>query len=297
MMGTEENFWSEDLYGTGTMEDSVKDSAIESLHEMYTLKAHMDEYGVELTDEEKSAITEAATTFMESNDSETLEEMGAEQEIVEEILTLYTIQTKMKAAIEAEADTDVSDEEANMRAYSMLTIDTDTYTDDSGESVEYTDEEKENLKDTAQAMSDELVAGGTTLEAVAEAYGYEVTNGTYASDDTSLEDEVKTALDDLQEGELSTVVETDTALYLVRIDSDTDEEATETNRQTIIDTRKSDHYNEVLEDWQDSDDWTVNTDRVAKISFRNSLTQTDPNASTESTESTETEVEAVESTE
>jgi foldase protein PrsA len=266
---------------------------------MYTLQAHMSEYDVELTDEEKSAITEAATTFMESNDSAVLAEMGAEQELVEEVLTLYTIQNKMKAAIEAEADTDVTDEEANMRAYSMIEIDTDSYTDDDGETVDYSDDEIADLKSTAQAMSDAISADGATLETVAEENGYEVTDGTYADDDSTLDEEVKDALDALKEGETSGVVETDDALYIVRIDSDTDEEATESNRQTIIDTRKSDHYNEVLEGWQEDDGWKVKERQIAKISFRNSLTQTDPNASTEteSTEATEVEVETVESTE
>jgi foldase protein PrsA len=287
MMGTTDNFWSQDLYGAGTMEDSVKDSALESLHEMYTLQAHMSEYDVELTDEEKSAITEAATTFMESNDAASLAEMGAEQELVEEVLTLYTIQNKMKAAIEAEADTDVTDEEANMRAYSMIEIDTDSYTDDDGETVDYSDDEIADLKSTAQAMSDAISADGATLETVAEENGYEVTDGTYADDDSTLDEEVKDALDALKEGETSGVVETDDALYIVRIDSDTDEEATESNRQTIIDTRKSDHYNEVLEGWQEDDGWKVKEKQIAKISFRNSLTQTDPNASTETVESTE----------
>jgi foldase protein PrsA len=246
---------------------------------------------VELTDDEKSAITEAAAAFIEANDSATLEEMGADQDIVEELLTLYTIQTKMQAAIEAEVDTNVTDEEANMRAYSMVQIEADSYTDDDGETVDYTDEEKAALKSTAQAMVD-AVADGSTLETVAEENGYEVTNGTYDADDDTLDEEVKDALDALKEGETSAVVETDTDYYIVRIDSETDEEATEENRQTIIDTRKSDHYDEVLEGWQEDDGWTVNESAIAKISFRNSLTQTDPNASTEteSAESTETSV-------
>jgi foldase protein PrsA len=269
---------------------------------MYTLQANMSEYGVELTDDEKTAITEAATKFMEANDEDSLNEMGATQDIVEEVLTLYTIRTKMQSAIYAEVDTNVTDEEANMRAYSMVKVATDTYQDDDGESVEYTDEEIEDLKETVQSMVDSLSEDGATLETAAEAYGYEVTDGTYDADDSTLDEEVKDALDDLKEGETSGVVETDSALYVLRIDSDTDEEATESNRESIIETRKSDHYDEVLEGWQEDDGWKLNSRAVAKISFRNSLTQTDPNASTETEEATEaadtsTATEAVESTE
>jgi foldase protein PrsA len=292
LIGDSDNFWEQDLYGNGTtLESNMVDSAMESLHEMYTLQANMSEYDVELTDDEKSAITEAATTFMESNDEESLNEMGAEQDIVEEVLTLYTIRNKMQAAIEAEVDTNVTDEEANMRAYSMVTIDTDTYQNDDGESEEYTDEEKADLKDMAQEMVDAVEADDATLETVAEEYGYDVSTGTYDADDSTLDEDVKDALDALKEGETSGVVETDSALYIVRIDSDTDEEATESNRETIISTRKSDHYDEVLEGWQENDGWKLNDSAIAKISFHNSLTQTDPNASTETeaTEGTEAE--------
>lgn len=107
--------------------------------------------------------------------------------------------------------------------------------------------------------------------------------------DDSLDTSVKKALDDLKEGETSDVIETDSALYIVRLDSETDKDATEKNRQNIIDKRKSDHYNEVLEGWQKKDGWKVNKKNVAKISFKNSLTQQDPNASTETQTSTETQ--------
>ena len=125
-----EDVWNQDLYGSGsTMQETVKTQVVEGIHEMYTLKAHMSDYNVEITDEDKSAIEEAAKSFMEENSSDALDEMGATQDIVEEVLTLYTIRAKMTEAIKADADTEVSDEEANMRAYTMLDIKTDSYTD------------------------------------------------------------------------------------------------------------------------------------------------------------------------
>jgi foldase protein PrsA len=248
----------------------------------------MGEYNVELTDDDKAAITEAATAFLEANSEESLKEMGADQDVVEEVLTLYTIKSKMDAAIYAEVDTDVSDEEANMRAYSMVKVDTDTYEDEDGETVDYSDDEVEDIKANVQTMVDGLKEDGATLETAAEAAGYEVTTGTYDNDDDSLDEEVKDALDDLKEGETSGVVETDSACYVLRIDSDTDEDATESNRESIIETRKSDHYNEVIEAWQEDDGWKLNNRAIAKISFHNSLTLTDPNASTETEEATET---------
>ena len=136
-------------------------------------------------------------------------------------------------------------------------------------------------------MADELKEDGATLESVAKAHDYETTTGTYDADNDTLGDDVKKALDDLKEGETSGLIETDDAEYFVRIDSDTDKDATEKNRQSIIDQRKDDLYKKVLSGWQKDDGWKVVKKALAKIEFSNSLTQQDPNASTESEESTE----------
>ena len=273
-----EDVWNQDLYGSGsTMQETVKTQVVEGIHEMYTLKAHMSDYNVEITDEDKSAIEEAAKSFMEENSSDALDEMGATQDIVEEVLTLYTIRAKMTEAIKADADTEVSDEEANMRAYTMLDIKTDSYTDsETNSTVEYTDEEKAQLKDVADAV-EAAVDDGDALEDVCEAYGYSdaVTTGTYAADNDTLE--------------TSAVIETDTDLYIVRIDKDTDEDATESNRESIIKQRQDDLYDSVLEGWQESDGWTVDDKKLTKIDFKNRFTQT--------TESDTESTEAVESTE
>ena len=282
------DIWSKDISGDGTtLEETVKDQAMETLHEMYTLQAHMKDYNVELSDDDKTAIKEAAQKFMDSNSKEAIKEMGATQDIVEEILTLYAVRDKMKDAIEADVDTNVSDDEANMRAYTMIKIATNGHTDENYQFVNYTDDEVAAIKKTASEMADELKADGATLESVAKAHDYETTTGTYDADNDTLGDDVKKALDDLKEGETSGLIETDDAEYFVRIDSDTDKDATEKNRQSIIDQRKDDLYKEVLRGWQKDDGWKVVKKALAKIEFSNSLTQQDPNASTESEESTE----------
>lgn len=278
--------WDTDLYGIGTtLEDDFKDSAMQLLHDLYTLKNHMSDYGVEITAEDKTAITEAATAFLEANSEEAIEEFGATQEIVEEVLTLYTIQAKMYNAIIAEADHEVSDEEANMRGYSLVMINIDGEYDESYNYVEYTDAEVAVLRESANRMSELLL--GKTLEDAADELGFEVTTGTYANDDTTLDEELLAAMNELKEGEVSKLIETEYALYFVRIDADTDEAATESNRQSIIAERETALYEEVLNGWQEDDGWTVDESVVDKIDFHNLFTQVEE--STEDTENTESE--------
>ena len=120
-----ESLWDVDTSGSGsTTEQEFKASAMKLLHDMYTLKAHMADYGVEITAEDEAAIKEAANAFLAANSAEAIEEFGANEEIVAELLTLYTIQAKMFQAIVVDADHEVSDEDANMRGYSMIFVST-----------------------------------------------------------------------------------------------------------------------------------------------------------------------------
>jgi foldase protein PrsA len=268
-----DDIWEQDLMGSGSsMQEDTKSSVMESLHEMYTLQNKMSEYQVSLSDEEVSAIQAAAEAFMNHNTKATLREMGATQEIVEEMLTLYTIQYKMQQAIYAEADTEVSDSEANMRAYTMVEFDTSGYYDSDYNYVTYTDEEIEVIGENAVEVYT-AIEDPQDLETVAEEYGYSASNGTYDEDDDTLDESVKTALDALKEGEMSEVIATDAGYYIVRLDSETDEEATEQNRQNIIAERQDALYTETLESWQEEDGWTVDEKVLAKIQFTSAFTQ------------------------
>ena len=195
------NVWTSDLYGNGTTgQDNFKDSVMDSLEDMYVLQLHMDEYNVSITDDEKAAITAAAAQFMEDNSKDAINALGATQEIVEEYLTLETIQSKMKAAIVAGADTNVTDEEAKTGAYSYVGISKTTHQDESGNTVDYTDEEKEEL--AAKVADFAKAAKEDGLDAAAEDAGYTVSTGTFTQEDDSVDDNLLAALKNLKEGEV-----------------------------------------------------------------------------------------------
>ena len=290
-----EGVWTQDMMGTGTtMQDSLKDSVLEQVHEYYTMQAHMDEYGVSLSEDEKNKITETATAFMGANSRSALSEMGATQAIVEEMLTLATIQDKVKDAIYAKVDTNVSDKEANMRAYTMVELSKEGKYDENNNFIEYTEDEQVEVRVNATMILDS-VENGTDLDYAASSLGFSSKTGTYDADDSSLEEDVKSALDGLKKGETSSLIETDTAYYIVRLDEETDKEATEENKETILQERKRDLYNETLEGWQKDDGWKVKESKMDDIQFKNYFTQIDASTdnaveevpSTDTTESVE----------
>ena len=62
-----EDMWNSDSGDGSTMTDSVKESVMDTLEEYYLMDAHAADYGVELTEEEKTAITQAASQFLADN--------------------------------------------------------------------------------------------------------------------------------------------------------------------------------------------------------------------------------------
>ena len=150
-----DDVWSSDLYNNGTtMEDNTKNSVIEMIENLYILQNHMADYNVTLTDDETAKIAEVAAQFMADNDDKAINALGATEDIVKEYLTLVTVQSKMRAAIVADADTNVSDADANTSAYSYVNVSKTSYKDADGNTQEYTDDEKAELADTVQKFHD-----------------------------------------------------------------------------------------------------------------------------------------------
>ena len=279
-----EGVWDLDMTGSGsTLRDNLVDSVVSTLHEIYTLKAHAADYKIEITDEEAKAIKDAATAFMTSNSEKAIKEFGATQELVEEMLTLYTIQWNVYNAIIEKTDREVSDEDANMRGYSYIQIAIDGKTVD-GKFVNFTTDEVKKIEETADKMVEELA--NSKLEDIAKKYDYKVTEDAYSTktDDSTMDANLLKALKKLKEGECSTeVVESKDgkSLYILRIDADTDKEATEDNREAIIAERESKLYSDTVKAWQKDDGWTVNESVINKIDFHNIFTQKDPSKESE----------------
>ncbi|MDO4344792.1 MAG: hypothetical protein Q4C50_08325, partial [Eubacteriales bacterium] len=284
------DIWSQtisDSDGTEiTYGESFKQEMLDDVKEMMILEQHASEYGVELTGEEQEKIAAAAKAFVESNDQKTLDAMYADEESVARVLTLYTIQEKMQAAIKEGADKEVSDEEAAQKTIEYVTFSTAGTTDDEGNTVELTEEEKEAVKAQAQQVID-AVKGGKTLEEAAKEIDENKTvlSSSYGTDDTILDDKLKEAADALEDGELAEEpVELDSAYYVVQMKSTFDEEATETRKQTIITKRENDLYDEVLAGWE-PESFEIQQKLWDKVTFADSF-------SVKQTEAAETEAAA-----
>ena len=213
---------------------------------------------------------------MAVNSEEAIAEMGATEEYVTQMLTLYTIQSKMYDEIIVATDRNVSDEDANMRGITLVQIDLTGKYDDKGQYVKYTDEQKKAVKTTAEKILTEAASVGLTT--AAKNNSYTASDTAYNKKDSSMDKTLLEALNALKEGETSKLIETKSYIYIATIDEEVDAKATEENRENIIAERESKLYSDKLKEWQKEDGWKVEESVINKIDFHNILTQKDPNA-------------------
>ena len=94
--------WTDDMTGTGqSFSEEVKSNVVETLEKQYIIKKHADELGVTITEDDKTKIDEATKKFLSENTSSTLNAMGADEDVVRQMLTDMTYVSKVEKALEA----------------------------------------------------------------------------------------------------------------------------------------------------------------------------------------------------
>ena len=94
--------WTDDMTGTGQpFSEEVKNNVVETLEKQYIIKKHADELGVKITEDDKTKIDDATKKFLSENTSSTLNAMGADEDVVRQMLTDMTYVSKVEKALEA----------------------------------------------------------------------------------------------------------------------------------------------------------------------------------------------------
>ena len=260
-----DDMWSGEGEDGETYQDTVKDSILESLENMYLMEQHMDEYEVSLSDEEKNAIKEAASEFDSANGLSEKEKVSGSTDNVERVLELLTIQKKVQDAIEAGADTEVSDEEAAQKSMQYVVFPF-TSTDEEGNSVDLTDEEKAELKTTAESFA-AGAAGAADFAAYATEQGQTSQDATFDGETTTLPTQLVEAADALGEGETTGLVEGDNGYYVARVTSLLDREATDAKKQEIVSQRQQELLDDTIDGWREDADIEVHEKVWDKVDF------------------------------
>jgi parvulin-like peptidyl-prolyl isomerase len=262
-----EDFMSQDLMGTGVpYGETIRDSVVETLQEYYVVEAHAEELGISLDEDDETAVADAVAAFLSANDSKTLKAMSADESTVTHILELMTLQQKVYDNLATTIDTEVDEEEAAQKRISYVLSSTAGTTDDDGNTVELTEDELAEKRETLEAILAEAKESGD-LSTAAEAYDLSAYSATYGKDDSTLNEDLLAAAETLSDGEFSDIVESDNGYYIVYMESTYDEDATQQEIESILSDREDEAYSNWVTPLTDDTEITTDDDLIGTLSF------------------------------
>lgn len=293
MGDTDIAIWDTDSDDGMTYGEQAVQQTLEDIELMYIMKSKAADYDVEITEEDETSIADAVADFMEANSEEAIADLAVTEDQIKTYLELLTYRSRMYDPIIADVDTEVSDEEAQQSSFEYVSIST----------ADLEEEEIEEKKADAQKILDALNEDPEgDFSEIAKEVGDSYTSLTGTFDANLEEDEEETSsypeavmevvrtLDDGEIGE--EVIDTGSAYYVVRMKNVNDEDATETKKETIVSTRKSDLYTETTEAWMDEAEIKTEDKVLKTLTITDNHKFTIETAEAE-TEETETEDEAV----
>lgn len=272
ILGTD--MWDSEMSEGYTYGDWLKDNVVNQALQLAVLDSKADEYNVTLSDEDKATAEQYTTEFMESVSDEDKAAYGFTQEGIQDLFERTLLANNVYTAVLETIDVELTDEEKetceNRTVQHILisTMDT-TKTDENGNEVEMTDEEKEAYKAERKALAEEVLQkalSGEDFEALSEEYtsenaGFEFTfdrNGYSVSSGSSMVEPFYTAAWNLEEGEITdALVESDYGYHIIKCVKALDEEATQLSEENAIQTKKNEEYSEMLQSWVDEIDYTI----------------------------------------
>ena len=249
-----ENFWTMDM-GTDdegnaiTFEDYVKEQVITQIKQIIVLNNKAEEVKCSLSDDDKKQCEEYAKAFAEDESGKAiLAECGATEEDMQEIYEENALASKVQEYMIKETNTEVSDDEARKTTISRVVFAT-TKTDDDGNTVDMTDDEKAQVLATAQKAQEEL-KGGKSIADIAKEQEYTNTDETFAAGESEEGEAFEKLLAGMKDGDITQEVqECENGYVIAQLTAYTDADATAENKESIIAERQQEKFTEVYDEW------------------------------------------------
>lgn len=300
------SIWEQDAEKGKTYGEQAVEQTLKDLELMYIMKEKAADYNIEVTEDDQTAIAEAASQFMSANTEDTLKDLAVTEDQVKTYLELETYKQRIHDPLVADVDTNVSDEEAQQSSFTYVSISTADLSDDE---IKTKKEDAQKIldamtKDPTADMSETAQSVDKSYSALTGSFDANVQDSDDKEDEdasaSSYPDEVLDVLRTLNDGEVGPdVIETDSAYYVVRLDKKNDETATKNKKESIINTRKDNLYTKTTDKWLEDADVTVDKKVLKTLKIKDNHKYTIATATPEATEAadaTETP-EATEATE
>lgn len=233
--------WEQDFGGT-TLEEYVKESVISQLAQIKSMAILAKDREISLSEEESALVAESAKEYFATLDEKEIEYLDVTEKIIAGMYADYALANKVYTELTEDVDTEVSDDEARIITVQHILI-KNYGTDADGSRTELSQDEKQ----AAKAKAEEVLAraqAGEAFTMLAETYN-EDSETEYTFGRGTMSETFEAAAFDMEDGELSGIVETEFGYHILKCIVSYDKEETDKNKLAIAQQRKTEAFNEI----------------------------------------------------
>lgn len=238
----------------------LREAVITEIVRVKTLVAHAGEYDVWLTDADKKKLEEQALEFYNGLTDEDIEKIGITEDLVTKVLMECNMAQSVEEALLAKDPVEISLEKARMTTFYDLYFNCYEM-NASGDIIPISEESKkkqyENAVDACGLLTTATIENDEEseirVEDVATLYKLDMSGEyTYSPDQikNTYGEDIFNMLYAMENGEHSTVVETEYGYHVFKMIALTDEDATMNRKNQMTNDAINEKLGTVLEDWK-----------------------------------------------
>jgi foldase protein PrsA len=229
------NIWNTKLTDS-TLEDRLKSSVLEELEQIKIMNLMAAKYHVSLSSQEEQQVQQAASKYYSSLSPYEVKSLGVSLKSIEDMYREYEIANEVYDTIIKGVNPEISDDEA--RIITVEQIGMKTYREGTdGKRSEFTDEEKKAVSDKMEEALQKAHGGEDFDTLIGEYSNIGDSKISFGHGEKSAAYEQ--AAFNLATGEISSVIQTADGYYIIKCTSTFDKEETKTNKEKILEKRKS----------------------------------------------------------
>lgn len=254
-------------YDGKDVESRYKETILARISQIKAMNLYAKEIGVNLNDEEKKNISMAANEYFSSLSNEEKQLFNVSEDLLYNMYAEFAVANKVYEEVTKGVNPEISDDEA--RTVTIRSILIKTYNiDENGNKIQYSQQMKADAMKRAYEILGKIKAGEE----------FEILEADYNEDEKSsysfargvMPKVIEDAAFNLDEGEVSDVIESEYGYHIIKVISNFDEEQTDINKQLIVSKRKEEAFVETYDNYIKTLTSSINMDLWNSISYARS---------------------------
>ncbi|WP_408070790.1 peptidylprolyl isomerase [Butyrivibrio sp. JL13D10] len=249
--------------GDDSMESYIKDKCLSTIAQVKAMNLLAQEKGIELGESEIDEADSAAREYFDSLTNAQKQVMyGIDEETLCEMYKEYATAAKLYDYIIRDINPEISDDEARTITVEQIVLNA-WELDSMGNRVALEGTKRQEVQNKAQQILREI-SEGTEFSVLMERYN-EADEGTVSVGKGDVAPEIETAAFNLDNGEVSSIIESDDTYVILKCISTFNREETEANKVRIVEEKKREVFGEQYDEFAAKLSKVLNEELYKKI--------------------------------